>query len=83
MVFRIYLFIKLQKQKSDHDVHRPESNVNSDKLAEYRSKWTSDSPASRDMRFQTESRRATTNMPIRYQTASVRMLPGNHYLNIV
>jgi hypothetical protein len=57
----------------------PESNVNGEELDEYRRTWTSDVPASRDMRYQTESRRAASNMPIKYQTASVRMLPGKIY----
>ena len=45
-------------------------------LDEYRRTWTSDVPASRDMRYQTESRRAGSNMPLKFQTSSVRMLPG-------
>jgi hypothetical protein len=54
----------------------PSSNVHGEQLDEYRQTWTSDVPASRNMRYQTESRRAGSNMPSKYQTASIRTLPG-------
>ena len=50
--------------------------MSDEKLEEYRRTWTSDVPVSRDLRYQTESRRAGMNMPLKFQIASVRMLPG-------
>ena len=52
-------------------------------LEVYRRTWTSDVPTSRNMRYQTESRRAGINMPLKYQTSQVRMLPGMSLLVIV
>ena len=50
--------------------------MNNEDLENYRRTWTSDAPASRDMRFQTEAKRGGSNMPLRYRTSQVRMLPG-------
>ena len=46
------------------------------RLEEYRRAWTTDVPVSRNMRFQTESRRAGSCMPEKYQVPILRALPG-------
>ena len=57
--------------------------MSSENLEIYRRTWTSDAPTSRNLRYQTESRRAGINMPLKYQTSQVRMLPGMSQLLIV
>lgn len=42
----------------------------------YRKTWTSDSSALRDLRFQTETRRAGNYLADEFQVDSIRMLPG-------
>jgi hypothetical protein len=45
-------------------------------LEAYQQTWSSDTPASRFMRFQTENRRAGNAANKSFQTPSVRLLPG-------
>jgi hypothetical protein len=54
----------------------PGSNVQGEELEQYRKTWSSDVPVSRELRFQTESRRATNYVPEKFKVYTVRMLPG-------
>ena len=47
-----------------------------EQLVEYQKTWSSDTPASRTMRFQTENRRAGNAANKNFQTPSLRLLPG-------
>jgi hypothetical protein len=66
----------MSKWLQGEESHVPPSNVGREDLEKYRAKWTSDVPASRTMRFQTESRRATVHAPLKFQMPSLRLLPG-------
>ena len=72
LISQTYLIVLFQTEET----HIPPSNVSREALEDYRSKWTCDVPASRTMRFQTESRRATSSAPLRFQMPSLRLLPG-------
>ena len=55
----------------------PKSNIDPVQLDIYRKTWTHDTPESRSMRFQTESRRAGNgSAPEKFAVRSVRYLPG-------
>ena len=55
----------------------PKSNIAPVALDNYRKAWTNDTVESRNMRFQTESRRAGNGgAPDRFKVPSVRYLPG-------
>lgn len=56
--------------------HLPRSNMSRDELVDYQKTWSSDTPASRTMRFQTENRRAGNAANKNFQTPSLRLLPG-------
>lgn len=56
--------------------HLPTMNLKYEELEKYRKTWTADCPASRDMRFQTENRRATKAAPKQFQMPTMRLLPG-------
>lgn len=55
---------------------RMKVNITREKLEEYRKTWTTDTPASRIMRFQTENRRQGNAANKLFQTATYRLLPG-------
>lgn len=51
--------------------------MKADALEEYRKSWTTDTDASRKMRFETESRRAgNASAPRKFTVSSLRSLPG-------
>ena len=54
----------------------PKLNISFDALDKYRKTWTSDVPAGRDFRFETEMHRSTKNSGTQFQMPYVRMLPG-------
>jgi len=56
--------------------HLPRSNMPREVLEQYQQTWSSDTPASRAMRFQTENRRAGNAANKNFQTPSVRLMPG-------
>ena len=56
--------------------HELKQTISRDSLENYRKKWSSDTAASRSIRFQTESRRANDFLPSKFQVPSLRMLPG-------
>jgi len=56
--------------------HLPRSNMPREQLVAYQQKWSSDTPASRTMRFQTENRRAGNAANKLFQTKCLRLLPG-------
>jgi len=56
--------------------HLPRSNMPRAQLEAYQQTWSSDTPASRAMRFQTENRRAGNAANKNFQTPSVRLMPG-------
>ena len=56
--------------------HLPRSNMTRQELEEYQRTWSSDTPASRAMRFQTENRRAGNAANKSFQTPSLRLMPG-------
>jgi hypothetical protein len=58
------------------ETHLPTMNLKYEELEKYRKQWTTDVPASRDMRFQTENRRATKSAPKQFQMPTMRLLPG-------
>ena len=58
------------------ETHLPKSNMSRDELVNYQKTWSSDTPASRAMRFQTENRRAGNAANKNFQTPSLRLLPG-------
>ncbi len=47
-----------------------------DELEQYQKTWSSDTPASRTMRFQTENRRAGNAANKNFQTPTLRLFPG-------
>lgn len=59
-----------------NETHLPRSNMPREQLVAYQQKWSSDTPASRSMRFQTENRRAGNAANQLFQTACLRLLPG-------
>lgn len=61
------------KKKSDIIVNK---NIDREALETYRKSWTSDTPASRTMRFKTEARIAGNAIGDPFSTVSVRILPG-------
>lgn len=56
--------------------HLPRSNMDREQLVAYQQKWSSDTPASRTMRFQTENRRAGNAANKLFQTKCLRLIPG-------
>ena len=62
--------------KDLNESHLPKMNVQYEDLEKYRKAWTTDCPASRDMRFQTENKRSTKAAPRQFQMPTVRLLPG-------
>lgn len=56
--------------------HLPRSNMPREQLVAYQQKWSSDTPASRTMRFQTENRRAGNAANKLFQTKCLRLIPG-------
>jgi len=56
--------------------HLPRSNMPREQLVAYQQKWSSDTPASRTMRFQTENRRAGNAANKLFQAKCLRLLPG-------
>ena len=56
--------------------HLPRSNMPREQLVAYQQKWSSDTPASRTMRFQTENIRAGNAANKLFQTKTLRLLPG-------
>jgi hypothetical protein len=56
--------------------HLPMSNMPRKQLEEYQKTWSSDTPAARVMRFQTEARRAGNAANKNFQTPCLRLLPG-------
>ena len=58
------------------ETHLPTMNQKYEELEQYRKTWSTDCPASRDMRFQTENRRSTLAAPKQFQMPTMRLLPG-------
>ena len=58
------------------ETHLPQSNMSREELVNYQKKWSSDTPASQTIRFQTENRRAGNAANAKFQTPSLRLLPG-------
>jgi hypothetical protein len=56
--------------------YRPPSSLSRDKLEEYRKQWTTDTEIGRTYRFNTETRLAGNAISDKFQTHSVRFLPG-------
>jgi hypothetical protein len=70
---------RLQYQDSTiliKESHLPLSNMPREQLVEYQKTWSSDTPAARVIRFQTEARRASNAANKNFQTPSLRLLPG-------
>lgn len=60
----------------DNPKHQLKQTITREKLEDYRAKWSSDTEASRKIRFQTESRRASDFLQTKFQVPSLRLLPG-------
>jgi len=56
--------------------HLPRSNMPRDELEQYQKTWCCDTPAFREVRYQTENRRAGNAANKNFQTPSLRLLPG-------
>jgi hypothetical protein len=54
----------------------PLSNMQGEALMKYRHQWTIDSELAREIRYVTETRRASTKQPPQFQVPSIRLLPG-------
>jgi len=65
-----------QQSAKAAESHLPRSNTPRADLEAYQQTWSSDTPASRAMRFQTENRRAGNAANKNFQTPSVRLMPG-------
>jgi len=58
------------------ETHLPRSNMDRETLKAYQQSWSSDTVASRTMRFQTENIRAGNAANKLFQTKTLRLLPG-------
>ena len=60
----------------DNPKHELKQTITREKLEAYRAKWSSDTEASRKIRFESESRRASYFLGTSFQVPSLRLLPG-------
>lgn len=63
-------------EKIDNEIHFPVSNLRGEELETYRQSWTKESEIGRNLRYQTESRRAANDLRGNFQIKSTRLLPG-------
>lgn len=60
----------------DNPKHELKQTITREKLEAYRAKWSSDTEASRKIRFESESRRASYFLGAKFQVPSLRLIPG-------
>lgn len=66
----------LEGTRKIKETHLPRSNMDRETLKAYQQTWSSDTVASRTMRFQTENIRAGNAANKLFQTKTLRLLPG-------